>query len=440
MKRVSKALAALLALAMIATACGGDDGESLSVASILPLTGDLADFGPSMENAVQLAVDQVNAAGGVHGSDVTLFKKDSGTAEDVARTSANEAIAEGVQAILGGAGSGVTLSLTDLLSQNEIVQISGSATSPQLTSFADNGFLFRTAISDDLQGQVLARLLEDEGVSSVAIMARNDSYGQGLSDAFTAAFSGTVASRQDYDATATSFDAEVSNLASAGVTDFICICFPGEGTVIHQSAFEQGLFDGTRWFYTDGLKDDPFPEAAFPDNPGQLSGFLGTFPTSSDDPAVASALDQFTADYVAAFGSEPGPFAVQFYDAALLVMLAAESSDGTGVGIRDAMQSVSSGGTACSLVDCLELAADGEDIDFIGATGGIEFDSNGDPQGAFYEIWQFNDAGNTESVRVIDASILEKLESLKRKWGRAAPLPRKGSFRCRPGRAEPPWD
>ena len=406
MRNITKLIAGLLALAMIAAACSSDDGESLTIASILPLTGDLADFGPSMENAVQMAVDQVNEAGGVNGSDVTLLKKDSGTAEDVARTSANEAIADGVQAILGAAGSGVTLSLTDLLSQNEIVQISGSATSPQLTGFADNGFLFRTAISDDLQGRVLAKLLEDEGVTNVAIMARNDSYGQGLADSFTANFGGTVASRQDYDVTATSFDAEVSNLASSGATDFICLCFPGEGTVIHQSAFEQGLFDGTRWFYTDGLKENTFPEQTFPDNPGLLSGFLGTFPTSSDAGNVVSALDKFTSDYMAAFGAEPGPFAVQFYDAALLVMLAAEASDGTGVGIRDAMQAVSDGGTSCSLVDCLPLVADGEDIDFVGATGEIAFDNNGDPSGAFYEVWRFNDSGDFETVTVIDAASL----------------------------------
>jgi ABC-type branched-subunit amino acid transport system substrate-binding protein len=406
MKNITKLIAGLLAFAMIAAACSSDDGESLTIASILPLTGDLADFGPSMENAVQMAVDQVNEAGGVNGSDVTLLKKDSGTAEDVARTSANEAIAEGVQAVLGAAGSGVTLSLTDLLSQNEIVQISGSATSPQLTGFADNGFLFRTAISDDLQGRVLAKLLEDEGVTNVAIMARNDSYGQGLADSFTANFGGTVASRQDYDVTATSFDAEVSNLASSGATDFICLCFPGEGTVIHQSAFEQGLFDGTRWFYTDGLKENTFPEQTFPDNPGLLAGFLGTFPTSSDASNVVSALDKFNSDYMAAFGAEPGPFAVQFYDAALLVMLAAEASDGTGVGIRDAMQAVSDGGTSCALVECLALAADGEDIDFVGATGEIAFDNNGDPSGAFYEVWRFNDAGDFETVTVIDAANL----------------------------------
>ncbi len=406
MKKITKAIAALLALAMIAAACSSDDGESLTIASILPLTGQLADFGPSMENAVQLAVDQINEAGGVNGSDVILLKKDSGTAEDVARTSANEAIADGAQAVLGAAGSGVALSLTDLLSQNEIVQITGSATSPQLTSFADNGFLFRTAISDDLQGRVLAKVLQDEGVTNVAIMARNDSYGQGLADSFTANFSGTVASRQDYDETASSFDAEVSNLASSGATDFICLCFPGEGTVIHQAAFEQGLLDGTRWFYTDGLKENTFPEQAFPDNPALLSGFIGTFPTSSDDASVATALDRFTADYVAAFGSEPGPFAVQFYDAALLVMLAAEASDGTGVGIRDAMQAASDGGTSCSLTDCLTLAADGDDFDFVGATGEIAFDSNGDPSGAFYEVWRFNDSGDFETVKVIDAASL----------------------------------
>lgn len=405
MKRITKFLAALLAFALAAAACGSDDsGEALSIASILPLTGDLAAFGPSMENAVQMAVDQINDAGGVNGSDVTLIKKDSGTSEDIARTSANEAIADGVAAVLGAAGSGVTLSLTDLLSQNEIVQISGSATSPQLTTFADNGYLFRTAISDALQGQVLAKVLQDEGSTSVAIMARNDSYGQGLSDSFTAAFSGTVASRQDYDPAAGNFDAEISNIASSGATDIICICFPEEGATIHQAAFEQGLFDGTRWFYTDGLKQVDFPETAFPDNPAQLSGFIGTFPTSSDEASVVSALDNFTSAYQAAFGDDPGPFAVQFYDAALLVMLAAEASDGTGLGIRDALAAVSSGGTKCSLTECLELAADGEDIDYVGATGEIEFDSNGDPSGAFYEVWRFNDAGDFETVTVIDAT------------------------------------
>lgn len=405
MKRITKFLAALLAFALVAAACGSDDsGEALSIASILPLTGDLAAFGPSMENAVQMAVDQINDAGGVNGSDVTLIKKDSGTSEDIARTSANEAIADGVAAVLGAAGSGVTLSLTDLLSQNEIVQISGSATSPQLTTFADNGYLFRTAISDALQGQVLAKVLQDEGSTSVAIMARNDSYGQGLSDSFTAAFSGTVASRQDYDPAAGNFDAEISNIASSGATDIICICFPEEGATIHQAAFEQGLFDGTRWFYTDGLKQVDFPETAFPDNPAQLSGFIGTFPTSSDEASVVSALDNFTSAYQAAFGDDPGPFAVQFYDAALLVMLAAEASDGTGLGIRDALAAVSSGGTKCSLTECLELAADGEDIDYVGATGEIEFDSNGDPSGAFYEVWRFNDAGDFETVTVIDAA------------------------------------
>jgi branched-chain amino acid transport system substrate-binding protein len=70
------------------------------------------------------------------------------------------------------------------------------------------------------------------------------------------------------------------------------------------------------------------------------------------------------------------------------------------------MQAVSDGGTSCSLVDCLPLVADGEDIDFVGATGEIAFDNNGDPSGAFYEVWRFNDSGDFETVTVIDAASL----------------------------------
>ncbi|MBT8214625.1 MAG: ABC transporter substrate-binding protein [Acidimicrobiia bacterium] len=421
MRKRLPAIALLAVLALVAAACGGDDadadtttttaadgttqattttmadeGGQLVMASILPLTGDLAAFGPAMENAVRLAVNEANAAGGVNGEQIAYLALDSGTAEQIAQDAANDAIAQGTAGVVGAAGSGISLSIIDLLVQSEVVQVSPSNTSAQFTTLADDGWYFRTAPSDALQGAFTAQLVEDSGASNVAVIYRQDSYGQGLFEAFEAAFGGTVVANAPYAPEAPDYDAEVTVLAQADPDAVVCICFPATGALIHNAAFEQGLLD-LPWFYTDGMLDPTFPETAFPTDPSIVAGFQGTAPASP----TGDAIEAFTANFEAEYGVEFTLFAPQSYDAAWLIILAAEMGDASGTSIRDNMAAASAGGQKCIGAGCLELAKSGTDFDYVGASGEIDFDSVGDPGTALYQIWQYTQDGDTEQVSTV---------------------------------------
>src|SRR3990172_7257656 len=166
----------------------------LKIGYLLDFTGALATFGPDEENAVKLAVEQINAAGGVLGEDVVLARGDSGTNKDIGVAEANRLVdIEKVHALVGSLASGVTLAIAEGgTGPKNILQISNASPSPPLTKANDNDFLFRTPISDAAQGQVLAKLVQDLGYTKVCTMYVNNAYGQGLSENFAAAFTGEV--------------------------------------------------------------------------------------------------------------------------------------------------------------------------------------------------------------------------------------------------------
>ena len=211
--RNRKALALFAVLALVAAACGGsgsggsDDveevvetteapattaaptttaapaGDPLVLASLMPLSGDLASLGPGIALGAALAVQQINAAGGINGQDVVLIEGDSGCDGAVALTSLNDVIAQGAQGVMGAACSGTSLAILDTAIAAEVVMVSPSNTSPQFTKMDKKGFYARTAPSDLLQGDVLASLLLEDGVESISIISRADAYGRGLAEA-----------------------------------------------------------------------------------------------------------------------------------------------------------------------------------------------------------------------------------------------------------------
>ena len=160
--RNRKALALFAVLALIAAACGGSDGGSddaveevvetteapaeeattttaapasdpLVLASLMPLSGDLAALGPGIALGAALAVQQINAAGGINGVPVELIEGDSGCDGAIALDSLTEAIAGGAQGVMGAACSGTSLAILDTAIAAEVVMVSPSNTSPQFT-------------------------------------------------------------------------------------------------------------------------------------------------------------------------------------------------------------------------------------------------------------------------------------------------------------------
>ena len=411
-----KALALIAILALVAAACGGSDGGSdeavvevetteapatteaptttaapapasdpLILASLMPLSGDLASLGPGIALGAALAVQQINAAGGINGQPVQLIEGDSGCDGAVALTSLNDVIAQGAQGVMGAACSGTSLAILDTAIAAEVVMVSPSNTSPQFTKIDKKGFYARTAPSDLLQGDVLASLLVEDGVQTVSIISRADSYGRGLAEATAAAFEaagGTVKTIVYHATDASEFTSEVTAVGKGGADAIVGILFPETGCGVLQPAFEQGLLD-TPWYMTDGVKDAGL--ASLCGLGTALDGFKGTAPGS----AAGEAKDAFEAAYaeVSADGSPTFIFAPQAYDAVMLMAISAAANGVTGPEIASGLVAASSGGEKCIGVACIALAADGVDVDYVGASGEIELNAVGDPTAATYDIW-----------------------------------------------------
>ena len=186
-----------------APSCTGDSDGTLTIGGLLPQTGDLSFLGPPEEAGAALAVNEINAAGGVLGQPVAYLPGDSGDADpDVANPTVDAHLSANADVILGAASSGISLNVIDKITGACKIQFSPANTSPQFTDYDDDDLYFRTAPSDILQGQVLADLMVADGVANAAILARQDSYGEGLLEYTKAPFEeqgGEVVLDQVYD-------------------------------------------------------------------------------------------------------------------------------------------------------------------------------------------------------------------------------------------------
>jgi ABC-type branched-subunit amino acid transport system substrate-binding protein len=154
----------------------------LRIGSLLPKTGDLAIAGPPIFAGVQLAVNDVNAAGGILGRTVEYLDGDDGTDPKVAGATVERLLTAGVQVIVGAGASGITKAVMPQVVEAQRVLISPSATSDELSGLEDNGFFFRTSPPDVLQSKALTDVIMRYGVRRIVIIARKDSYGLGLRD------------------------------------------------------------------------------------------------------------------------------------------------------------------------------------------------------------------------------------------------------------------
>jgi ABC-type branched-subunit amino acid transport system substrate-binding protein len=221
-----------------APAAPGATGEQLVVGTLLPLTGDLAFLGPPEVAGAKLAVQEVNAAGGVLGQDVRLEEGDSGDATtDTATQTVDRLLQAGVNAIVGAASSTVSLNVIDRITSAGVMQISPANTSDQFTDYADNGLYFRTAPPDVLQARALADLIAEDGNNTVGILARNDAYGTGLAEnTRNNLLSGGLSEDQVvsviYDPNAANFDSEVQQMVDLNPDGIIVIGFEESSRII----------------------------------------------------------------------------------------------------------------------------------------------------------------------------------------------------------------
>lgn len=408
MKRTRNTLrlaAVASASALVLAACGGGGGSDdeagdtteipegdgvLTIGALLPQTGDLAFLGPPEFAGVDLAIQEINEAGGVLGQEVKGLKADSGDGTpNIAPGETDKLLNGGADVIVGAAASGVSLAVIDKIVGAGVLQISPANTSTTFDEYDDKGLYFRTAPSDILQGAVMANLLAEDGAQNVAILARQDAYGEALSDQIEKVFTdagGEVGAKVLYDANASTFGSEIQEIANAKPDAVVLVAF-NETTKIIPELISAGVGpQDVQTYFVDGNTADYSGDLP----PGTLEGVRATYPGAelSDDLrqrllSVDPNLDSFT------YGPES-------YDATILVALAAIAAENdSGQAIASKMQDVSSGGTKCTtFAECKELLEQGEDIDYDGVSGPIEFGDTGSPTAASIGIYQYK-ADNT---------------------------------------------
>ncbi len=385
---MKKLMMATTAMAMIAGGAYADGhADEVKIGVILGFTGPLESITPAMGAGAELAMAEVSDSGALlGGAKVTSVRGDSTCIDAAAATTAAERLvtSDGVNAIMGADCSGVTGAiLANVARANGVVMISPSATSPGLSTAEDDGLFFRTAPSDARQGVIITNILQDRGVSEVALTYTNNDYGKGLADAFQAEFEaagGTVTISAAHEDGKADYSAEVGALASAGGEVLVVAGYVDQGgSGIIRSALDTGAFD--TFYLPDGMVGAKLNEN-FGD---ELNGSFGALPGTDSAGAEKYAAMAAEAGY-----DGTGAFSPESYDAAALIMLAMQAAGSSAsADFKDHVFDVANApGTEIfpgELQKALELIAAGEDVDYVGASA-VELIGPGESAGNYQEI------------------------------------------------------
>ena len=235
MKKIATGLMAVVVGASLLTACagGGASGSTIKVGIALELSGAVASYGQDTLTGVQMAADEVNAAGGINGKKIELVKYDTQSDPAVATTMATKLTTQDkVIAIVAPATSGSYKAIVPVANANKVPIVSGSATADGATqdaSGAPHPYAFRVCFSDSFQGTAMATYAKDTLNAKTAVIYGDSSsdYAKGLAAAFEKKFTadgGTIVDHQAYVAGDTDFSATLTKLKSE---NFDVIYLPG---------------------------------------------------------------------------------------------------------------------------------------------------------------------------------------------------------------------
>ncbi|WP_283101512.1 ABC transporter substrate-binding protein [Vreelandella populi] len=383
---------ALLAMAVAAatTAFAGLAQAEVKIGFLGGFTGPIESLTPPIYDGAQLAVAQVNEQGGIlDGQTLAMPSGDTTCADASAASNAADRMVntENVTAIVGALCTGATVAAANNAAiPGGVVMVSPASTAPAVTDLNDNDLVFRTVPSDAFQGEMLAKLVLAKGFDEAAVTYVNNDYGRGLADAFTATFEaegGTVAANEAHEDGRADYRSELGSLSSTGVETLVVLAYAdGSGQTLLRQAYESGMF--TQYVGADGMVGDSLVDAVGAD---VLEGMIATRPGSPEMPGT----DRF-AEMAEEAGIDPSAvFAAQAYDAAFLLALAIEKNGSADrEGLAEALRDVASAPGEVILPGewekAKQLIADGEEINYEGASGTQDFDENGDVPGVVVEM------------------------------------------------------
>lgn len=399
--RGGRFLAIGAALALTATACGGGSGNQpsasptasgsapaaegpLKLGTLLPNTGNLSFFGPPMTAGVDLAIKEINEAGGVNGEDVTVMHRDSGdTTTNIATQSSTEMLGQKVSAIIGAASSGVTKTVINQITGAGTLMMSPANTAPEFSTWDDKGLYWRTAPSDVMQGRILGNVMVGQGAATVGMIVLNDAYGTGLAKNIRMAVeaaNGEIVAESMFNEGDSQFSSQVDEVVAAK-PDAIAILSFDQARSIIPLLIQKGVDPATMYFVDGNILD-----YAKDFDKGTLEGAMGTQPGSfakTDFKTRLEAANDSLKDW---------NYAAESYDATTLIALAstvAKSNDGAAIAAQ--LQAVSRDGEKCGdFASCKKMLDEGKDIDYEGIAGPVTFDENGDISEGIMGVYQYD--------------------------------------------------
>jgi branched-chain amino acid transport system substrate-binding protein len=356
----------------------------------------------SLTVPVTIAVDEINAGGGVLGNPVALTVADDATDPTIASESLEGLLEDArVDAIIGPTSSGITLNILEEVQRRGVLVCSGSNFSAELSTADSDGYYFRTTPSDRLQGPALAELVRKDGHKKVGILARRDTYGVGLADSVKkelAKEGARVVANVEYDPDATRFDREVQKVVDKKPDAVIVLGFESDGSDIVRTLTAKGLSPLQFPVYTaDGMRTNAFPTLLDPNNPGAAAGIKGVSPATAPSGVQHPFLDAFSAT-----GIDP-IYSAFYYDCTILTALAAEKAKSDDPAeMKEEFAANTKGKNKCATYgECKQLLADGKTIEYRGASAAFKnMNKFGtfEPNAGVFEVWTFDESGRDNSA------------------------------------------
>lgn len=376
----------ILTIVMGFTTAGFAAG-TVKIGVLQGFTGPIESLTPPMAQAAEFAIKEASDSGAfLGGTKIVAVRGDSTCVDAAAATAAAERLvnSEKVIAIVGASCSGATTAVVNKVSATKgVVTISSSATSPALTYVKDKGYFFRTAPSDARQGQVCAQIAINRGVKDVALTYTNNDYGKGLAEAFSAAFKklgGKIYITAAHEDGKADYTADVAALSASGAKDLVLFGYLDQGgRAIIQASMDTGAFD--KFVFGDGMIGNALIEGMG----DYLNGSFGTMPGGENE--AAQKWKKIAKDNDIPID---GPFRDGSYDAAALIILAAQAGKSTDRASiqKNIMKVANAPGEkifAGELKKGLEILAKGGEIDYVGAKD-IEFSEVGEIFGTYQEM------------------------------------------------------
>jgi ABC-type branched-subunit amino acid transport system substrate-binding protein len=385
---------------------------TLRIGDVLPFTGGLAAYGANLDRAVKVGIGLQNAGlkkdGLAKQIQVKLVGSEDGQTQAAASVEAATKLVKSNKAnvLIGEMASSATIPMAQSVAiPNKVVQISPTSSAPQLTTIADNGYLWRTYPSDALQGKVLAQAAVNafgKG-AKLNIGARNDAFGTALKQLFVTQYKklgGSIGIDESWNPDQPTFDTEAQKLVSGDPAGYVIIDFPETFQKFAPALVRTGKWDATKTFMTEALRNTTVLDAI--GNP--VVGLRGTAASAAGGPAGAS-FAAYWKSHVR--GAKPYTgFEGTALDAANVAFLAAmRACSASPAKIKGNLVAVSGPPgtkvTYLQLAKAIKLIQAGKEVDYEGAFSPVDFDRNGDIGSAVFEIWKYSAPGKIDTLSTV---------------------------------------